>query len=133
MGHKTCSRGLQEHSWSCTGANTALPTGESSACKQPSCTHAPEGKLLEKLMIRGRKPHTAECGRIATADFSNSCLQPQAELLAPSSQGPRWGRTFGRAQLPLPKELLQGESCKATQKSSELHCTVLLKEEERKK
>lgn len=42
---------------------------------------APQGRLQEKLVIRGRKPHTAECGRTATADFSSFSLQPQTKML----------------------------------------------------
>jgi len=56
----------------CTGAGTA---------QLSLLLHvALEGKLQKKLVIRGRKPHTAECGRIAAADFSSSSLQPQTKL-----------------------------------------------------
>lgn len=53
---------------------------------------APEGKLQEKLVIRGRKPHTAECGRTATADFSSFSLQPQTKL--PFLFFPSFGKVF---------------------------------------
>lgn len=70
-GHQTFGR--QRHmAVCCTGAGTA---------QLSLLLHvALEGKLQKKLVIRGRKPHTAECGRIAAADFSSSSLQPQTKL-----------------------------------------------------